>query len=170
MTPVKILRALAAAFRRMNGVDWAQFHAKGAAATWAIFLVAYTPARVGASLGWVLVAALAGLVLIGALLSMAGLVMAARDDEKDPIALRRDLRRSLRGLGVELVGVILIIFGIALYFLTQAALTFGPDGDQRRALTVFAYFAGSMTVGRLASVLHRRRKERKLAASIGGTS
>lgn len=164
------ITAVVSAFKRMNGVDWAQLHAKAAAALWAIFIVAFTPDRVGASLGTVLVWALAALVFVGAILSGAGLVIAARDEEKDPVSLRRDLRRSLWGLGVEFVGIILMISGIALYWLTQVALTFGADGDQRRALTVFAYFAAAMTIGRLASVLHRRRKERKLAAAIGGTS
>lgn len=162
--------AVVAAFRRMNGVDWAHLHAKASAALWAVFIVVYTPDRVGASLGTVLVGALAALVFTGALMSAVGLVIAARDEEKDPATLRRDLRRSLRGLGVELVGIILMISGIALYWITQIALTFGADGDQRRALTVFAYFVAAMIVGRLASVLHRRRKERKLAGAIGGTT
>lgn len=158
-------------FGRLNAVDWAQLHAKAAGAAWAIAFFLVTPSVLAASLGTVLVWIMSAFVLFGALVSSAGLVVAARNQEPDPTVLRGDLRRSLFGLGVELVGLILIIIGILLYFATQAILTFSlPTGIDRAALTVFAYWMAAQTLARLAAVRHRRRKEAKLAVSIGGTT
>lgn len=163
-------RSVLAALRRLNAVDIAQLHAKLAAAAWSIALFFRTPDVLAASLGSVLVWCLTGMVLSGALVSATGLIVSARDRQPDPIRLRSDLRRSLRGLGIELTGLILMLAGVSLYFLSQAALSFGPTGDQRFALSFFAYFTGAMIIGRLAAVLHRRRKETVLAKAIGGTT
>lgn len=158
-------------FTRLNAVDWAQLHAKVAGAAWAIAFFVVTPSVLAASLGTVLVWIMSAFVLFGALVSSAGLVIAARNQEPDPMVLRGDLRRSLFGLGVELVGLVLIIVGIFLYFATQAVLTsLLPTGIDRAALTVFAYWMAAQTFARLVAVRHRRRKEAKLAASIGGTT
>lgn len=158
-------------FTRLNTVDWAQLHSKAAGAAWAIAFFLLTPSVLAASLGTVLVWIMSAFVLVGALVSSTGLVIAARDHETDPTVLRTDLRRAMFGLGVEVVGLVLIIFGVLLYFATQGILSFVlPNGVDRAALTVFAYWMGAQTIGRLVSVRHRRRKEAKLAGSIGGTA
>lgn len=158
-------------FTRLNGVDWANLHAKAAGAAWAVVFFMLTPSVLAASLGSVLVWIMSAFVLAGALISSTGLVIAARNQEPDPAVLRRDLRRSLFGLGVELVGIILIIVGVALYLATQGVLTAVlPNGSDRAALTVFAYWMGAQSLARLAAVRHRRRKEARLAGTIGGTT
>lgn len=166
----RVARDLDAALRRLNAVDVAQLHAKFAAAGWAVAMALFTPDLIQASLGSVLVWMMTGFTLIGALTSSAGLIVAARTPETDPSRLRVDLRRSLRGLGWELVGLIIMLVGVGLYWLTQTVLSTGPGGDQRIALGWFAYFTSAMLISRLASVLHRRRKEARLAVTIGGTS
>lgn len=161
--------AVLRAYRRLNGVDFAQLHAKAAAGLWAVVLLSATPEVLGVSLGSVLVWILAGLVFVGSVVSSIGLVVAARHPENDAMTLKTDLRRSLRGLLIELIGLAGMLIGVALYFMAQAMLSLGGDGDQRFALACFAYFTGAMVVGRLAAVVHRRRKEARLAAAIGGT-
>lgn len=162
------VRAIGTALRRMNAVDWAQLHAKAAGAAWPIVFILVTPQRVSDSLGAVLVLVLACSTLVGAVVSSVGLVMAARNANEDPADLRFTLRRTLRGLAIELLGISAMLLGIALYFVTQAVLSFGPDGDQRVALTVFVYFTGAMLIARLVSVRRRRRKEVRAAKAIGG--
>ncbi len=160
-----------APFGRMNSVDWANIHAKAAGAAWAVAFFLATPSVLAASLGTVLVWIMSAFVLVGAVVSSAGLVIAARNQEPDPAVLRGDLRRSLFGLGVELIGLILIIVGVGLYFATQFALTTAlPNGIDRAALTVFAYWMAAQSIARLVAVRHRRRKEARLAATIGGTA
>lgn len=161
---------LRSTLRRLNGVDVSQLHAKAAAAVWAVLLCLITPERIWLSLGSVLVVIMTGLVFTGSIVSAAGLLRAARISESDPDLLRQDLRRSLHGLGIELVGLALMLIGISLYFLTQLVLSFGVGGDQRIALTAFAYFSGAMVLGRVAAVQHRRRKETRLATALGGTT
>ncbi|MEV8023652.1 hypothetical protein [Microbacterium sp. NPDC080220] len=162
------ITAVVSAFKRMNGVDWAQLHAKAAAALWAIVFFIITPQRVSDSLGAVLIWVMTSSTLLGAVVSIVGLVMAARHPDESPSELRSTLRRTLRGLAIELLGIAGMLLGIALYFLTQAVLSFGPEGDQRVALTVFVYFTGAMLVARLVSVRRRRRKEVRAAKAIGG--
>lgn len=158
-------------FTRLNGVDWANLHVKFAGAVWAVLLFLLTPSVVAASLGSVLVWIMTGFMLIGAIVSSAGLIVAARDHEPDPVKLRVDLRRSLFGLGVELVGLALMISGVILYLVTQGVLSVVlPTGVDRVALTAFAYYSGAQTLARVVSVVHRRRKETRLAGSIGGTT
>lgn len=164
-TAATLLRA----YRRLNAVDFAQLHAKAAAGLWAVVLFSVTPEVLAVSLGSVLVWILAGLVFAGSIVSSVGLVIAARHAESDAMTLKVDLRRSLRGLLVEQLGLAGMLIGVSLYFMAQGVLSFGPNGDQRWALTCFAYFTGAMVVGRLAAVTHRRRKEARLAAAIGGT-
>ncbi|MDY0984570.1 hypothetical protein SOM10_11750 [Microbacterium sp. CFBP9023] len=168
---VRLLRTVRAAFARLNGVDWANMHVKLAGAVWAILLFLLTPSVVAASLGSVLVWVMTGFMLVGAIISSAGLVVASRDHEHDPVRLRIDLRRSLFGLGVELVGLVLMLSGVLLYFVTQGVLSVVlPTGVDRVALTAFAYYSGAQTLARVVSVVHRRRKETRLAGSIGGTT
>jgi hypothetical protein len=167
LTPRRVLDA----FKRLNGVDVAHLHAKAAGAVWAVALFALTPSVVAASLGSVLVWIMTAFVLFGAVVSSTGLIIAARNPESDPVQLRSDLRRSLYGLGIELVGIVLMLVGIALYCVTQAVLAASlPNGIDRVALTAFAYFTGAQLGARLAGVVHRRRKEAHLAGSIGGTT
>lgn len=162
---------LRSTFSRMNGVDWANLHAKAAAAAWAVVFFLLTPSVLAASLGSVLTWIMSAFVLVGAAVSSVGLVTAARNHEPDPSVLRGDLRRSLFGLGVELVGLVMVIVGIGLYFATQVGLALGlPNGVDRAALTVFAYWMAAQSIARFVSVRHRRRKEAALAATIGGTT
>lgn len=171
VSAARALRGCRGAFARLNAVDWAQLHAKAAGAAWAVMLFLLTPSVVAASLGTVLVWIMTAFVLVGALVSSAGLVVSARHREPDPVQLRTDLRRSLFGLGVELIGIVLMIIGVGLYCVTQIVLAASlPTGIDRVALTVFAYFCGAQLLARLVSVRHRRRKEARIATTLGGTT
>jgi hypothetical protein len=155
---------LAASFKRLNGVDWAQLHAKAWAAAWSIALFVVTPRVLGDALGPALIGALCALMLTGAAVSCVGLIMAARHRGE---ALVTSLPRTVQGLFVEVTGVMLMLVALVLYTLSQFALVFGPLGDQRIALVFLAGFTASMVFGRAVSVMHRRRKE-IAAAKVAG--
>lgn len=157
----------ASPFARLNAVDWSQLHAKTWGAAWAVVLFALTPRVLGDSLGPALTWTLCAVMLLGSVISSAGLVMAARHPVSTTAELRESLPRTVAGLLVEAVGVGLMLTALSLYTVTQFALVFGPAGDQRISLVVFCCFVSSMVVGRLVSVLHRRRKEIRTAKTAG---
>lgn len=156
-------RAIAVA-GRLNAVDWAQLHAKAWGAAWSIALFLVTPRVLGDALGPILTGALCGLMLIGSVVSSVGLVCAARNRDEP---LRTALPRAVRGLLIEFFGVMLMAIALGLYAATQAALSFGPDGNQRFALSFLGAFTAAMVVGRVVSVVHRRRKEIAAARAAG---
>jgi len=159
-----VIRWLATVRRRLNGVDVAQLHAKAWGGAWAVALFLVTPRVQGDALGPILVGSLCGLMLVGAVVSAWGLVMAARSRDEP---LRTALPRTVQGLLVEFFGVMLMMIALVLYALTQAALSFGPEGAQRFALCFLAFFTAAMVLGRAVSVLHRRRKEIAAARTAG---
>lgn len=164
---MKHLSRVSRTMARLNGVDWAQLHVKVAGAAWAVALFLFTPRVLGDALGSQLTFLLCALLIVGACVSSVGLVLAARDTGADLQKLRDDLPRAVFGLLVEFVGLALMAIAVALYFASQAALTAGPEGDQRIALACLAYWVLAMVVSRIASVLHRRRKEIKTANTRG---
>ncbi|WP_396645468.1 hypothetical protein [Microbacterium sp.] len=153
-----------AVWRRLNGVDIAQLHAKAWGTAWSIALFLVTPRVLGDALGPILVGSLCGLMFVGSIVSAVGLVTAARNRDE---SLRTALPRTVQGLLVELFGVMLMMIALVLYALTQAALSFGPEGAQRLALCFLASFTAAMVLGRAVSVLHRRRKEIASARAAG---
>lgn len=150
-------------FAPLNAVDWAQLHAKAWGAAWPIALFLVTPRTFGDALGVSMLGVLCALMLGGALTSAFGLVIAARR----PGELVATLPRAVRGLLVEIVGLMLMIIALLLYTGSQFALTFGPEGDQRVALVFFGMFTTAMVFGRIVSALHRRRKAIRAAKASG---
>lgn len=148
----------------MNGVDWAQLHAKAWGAAWSIALFMVTPRVLGDALGPILTGSLCGLMLLGSVTSAVGLVRAARS-RHEPLATA--LPRTVQGLLIEFFGVMLMFVALALYTATQVALSFGPDGSQRFALSFLGAFTAAMVFGRVVSVIHRRRKEIATARAAG---
>lgn len=157
-------RAGRRALERLNGVDWAQLHAKAWGAAWSVALFLVTPRVLGDALGPILTGSLCGLMFLGAVVSSFGLVHAARTRQED---LRTALPRTVQGLLIEFFGVMLMLVALVLYALTQAALSFGPEGSQRFALCFLAFFTAALVLGRAVSVLHRRRKEIAAAQAAG---
>lgn len=159
-----VLRGARRTLGRLNGVDVAQLHAKAWGAAWPVALFLVTPRVLGDALGPLLTGALCGLMFVGAIVSAVGLVMAARNRDEP---LRTALPRTVQGLLVEFFGVMLMLVALVLYALTQAALSFGPEGTQRFALCFLAFFTAALVLGRAVSVLHRRRKEIESARAAG---
>lgn len=168
---MRFLSALRRTFSRLNAVDWAQLHAKAAGVAWAIALFWLTPPVVADALGSMFVWVMTTFVVVGAAISSAGLIVAARNAESDPVLLRADLRRSLYGLGIEVVGIVLMVVGVLIYLLTQVTLAVSlPTGIDRVALSVLIYFTAAQLFSRFVSILHRRHKEEALAKTLGGTT
>lgn len=160
---MRFLRRAWEPFARLNAVDWAQLHAKAWGAAWPIALFIITPRTFGDAVGSTMLIVLCSLMLVGAVTSAVGLVVAARA----PGALVATLPAAVRGLLIETLGLMLMVIALALYAGSQFALTFGPDGDQRIALVFFAMFATSMVFGRIVSAIRRRRKAIRAAAASG---
>lgn len=160
----RLAAAVRAALDRLNAVDVAQLHAKAWGAAWPVALFLVTPRVLGDALGPILTGSLCGLMFIGSIVSAVGLVIAARNRDEQ---LRTALPRTVQGLLVEFFGVMLMLLALVLYALTQAALSFGPEGSQRFALCFLAFFTAAMVLGRAVSVLHRRRKEIDAAKTAG---
>lgn len=150
-------------FAPLNAVDWAQLHAKAWGAAWPIALFFVTPRTFGDALGVTMLVVLCSLMLGGALMSVVGLIIAARR----PGELVATLPRAVRGLLVETLGLMLMVLALLLYTGSQFALTFGPDGDQRVALVYLGMFTTSIVFGRIVSALHRRRKAIRAAKASG---
>ncbi|MFF7293236.1 hypothetical protein ACFY9N_11965 [Microbacterium sp. NPDC008134] len=150
-------------FAPLNAVDWAQLHAKAWGAAWPVALFVITPRTFGDAVGSTMLVVLCSLMLLGALTSAFGLIVAARA----PGALVATLPAAVRGLLIEALGLMLMVIALLLYAGSQFALTFGPDGDQRVALVFFAMFVTSMVLGRIVSALRRRQKAIKRAAASG---
>lgn len=136
-------------FKRLTPVHWAWVHAKVALGTWAALLLTFTPERVNSALGWTLIGSIALVTILGALVSIVGLVMSVQAG-----------RYALTGLTIELSGLYFMLLGGAVpYLVTQFSLTFAAAGSDRIALTAFAYSMCAFLVCRIALVTSRRRKE-----------
>lgn len=152
-----------APFKRLTALHWSWAHAKLALGVWAVLLMIFTPARVASSWGVFLTCAIGFITISGCVISIVGLVLSA--PAKGDVL---PSRRTLRGLTVELFGLWwMMLGGLGAYTLTQFGLSFQADGDQRIALTAFAYSHISFVIPRIAMVTHNRRKGRRVQAVRG---
>jgi hypothetical protein len=135
--------------KHLTLVHWSWLHAKVALGAWAVLLYIYTPERVDLALGWALIGCVTLVTLIGAVVSVVGLIMSVQPG-----------RITLAGLAVELSGLYFMLFGGAIpYLITQFSLAGKGPGTDRIALTAFAYAMCAFLVCRIALVTSRRRKE-----------
>jgi hypothetical protein len=135
--------------KRLTLVHWAWMHAKVALGVWAVLLFMFTPERVNLAVGGLLIGGITLVTLIGAFVSVVGLVLSVQSG-----------RTALTGLTVELAGLYFMLFGGAVpYFITQLYLANTLAGIDRIALTAFAYAMCAFVVCRIALVTSRRRKE-----------
>jgi hypothetical protein len=133
---------------RLRPDHWAWLHAKAALIIWAIVFYFRTPEPVAIALGWLLVPAVSIIVTGGIIVSVAGLFLSLSAKSKE----------ALRGINVELSGLWSAIGGLGAYFIVQLFLSFGPEGDQRNALTVFAYASMAMLFTRVVVVREHRKR------------
>jgi hypothetical protein len=133
---------------RLRPDHWAWLHAKAAILTWAVLFFIFTPEKVLFALGWLLTTTVSIIVVSGIIVSVIGLY----------VSLSGKSREALRGINIELSGLWAAIGGMGAYFITQLFLTFGPEGDQRIALTAFAYAATAMLLTRVIVVREHRKR------------
>lgn len=146
----------------MTLLHLAWIHAKVALGVWAVLLLNFTPTKVQSSLGDMLVAVVSAITFTGVLISIVGLVMSVPDK-----VTRQPTEWTRRGLTVEIFGIVwMLLGGLVTYTGIQVALSFGPEGDQRIALSAFAYAASAMLLARLAMVWHRRTKETRYLRAV----
>lgn len=96
---------------------------------WALTFYVFTPKKVAYALDILLSSLITAVVLVGVSLSVVGLMFSTS----------KFVDTSRRGLNIELAGLWIAMGGPVSYFITQFYLSFGLDGDQRIALTTFAY-------------------------------
>jgi hypothetical protein len=133
---------------RLRPDHWAWLHAKAAIILWAVLFFFFTPEKVHFALGWLLSTSVSIIVVGGILVSVIGLY----------VSLSGMSRAALRGINIELSGLWAAIGGMGAYFITQLFLAFGPEGDQRIALTAFAYAATAMLLTRVIVVREHRKR------------
>lgn len=134
--------------RRLRPDQVAWLHAKLALVVWAVLFLLFTPQKIESALGWLIAASVSGVVFFGILTSVVGLVL----------TLSTNIRRTLRGINIELAGLWSAIGGLGGYFITQVFLAFGPEGDQRIALTAFAYANAALLLVRIVLVREHRKR------------
>lgn len=154
-------------FTRLKALDWVWLHSKIAAAAWVILLMAFTPNALAASWGGLLTFLIATVTVSGVGISLTGMVMAATGPVSSIEQVTATVRRTQRGLRIELIGLWwMLLGGIGTYTMTQFVLVVSGD-DQRIALTGLGYWTASMLICRIVSVVHRRRKEARAGVAAG---
>lgn len=129
------------ALKRLTPVHWAYIHFKLAIGlAWPTALFLFTPAVVNDALQRSIISAMAGVTIVGGLMSIVGLVMTAQ---------RGNVRTI--GISIELAGIALLSSGPLAYFLTQSTLAF--DDQDRVALAVFCYAMLAALICRVVMLL-----------------
>lgn len=136
--------------KRFRPDHWAWMHAKVALLVWAILFLAFTPTKVSAALDIILASSISFTTIIGVVISIVGLFQ----------AMSLNIEKAKRGTNLELAGLWVALIGPVSYFATQFFLSFGPDGDQRIALTAFAYAVSSFVYVRIVLILEHRKRPR----------
>lgn len=134
--------------KRLRPDQMAWLHAKAALIVWSVLFLIFTPGKVESALGWLIAGLVSVAVLAGVVLSVCGLL----------VSLGTNIRCTLRGINIELAGLWIAIGGLGGYFVTQFFLAFQPEGDQRIALTAFAYALASMLLVRIVLVREHRKR------------
>jgi hypothetical protein len=133
---------------RMRVRDWAWVQVKLVVGVgWPVNLLLHPPRASAAALGPAL-AVVAIVTILGATVSLVGL-----------IAARQRGKLAVIGLTVETVGISFVLAGTVAYWLTQVALLSGPDGEQRIAFSWYAYGMAAAFAARLAIVLTERHEQ-----------
>jgi hypothetical protein len=134
--------------KKLRPDHWAWLHAKFALLIWAVFFYIYTPSKTEDSLGYFLASVVSFTVILGVLISVVGLFR----------SLSKYTKKARIGLNIELAGLWLAISGPLSYTVTQFSFVFGPEGDQRIALTALGYAFVSFIFVRIVIVrMHRKR-------------
>lgn len=136
-------------FRKLTLRHWAWLHFKLALLAWAIILLTYTPSSVVGALG-MLVGFVAVVTIVGTAVSSVGIIMSAQG---------LSTRAGVTGISVELIGLCFTTAGPLSYLITQVCLAFGPEGEQRYALCLYAYAMCAALACRILIVVPRRNRE-----------
>ena len=134
--------------KKLRPDQLAWLNAKLGLVAWAILFFAFTPLKVEVTATTFLAALISLAVLVGVGLSVYGLFQ----------SLSLNIRKALNGFTFELSGLWLALGGLTSYFIIQLFLSFGLDGDQRIALTAFAYTMCSFVIVRIVGVTTHRKK------------
>lgn len=153
--PARVLKTIVRGVKRLTPIHWAYLHFKLAiGVAWPATLWAVTPTVLHDALKMQMVGLMCLTTLLGALLSIVGLVMTAQ----------RGRVRTI-GVSVELAGIALLSSGPLAYFLSQTTLAFSGNGHERAALAVFSYAMLAAIVCRLIMLIpwfiREGRDERK---------
>ena len=136
------------AIRKLRPDHWAIIHAKIAMLVWAILFLAYTPLTLSKVLQGILPFLISGAVLFGVTISLVGIFM----------SISKFACTARRGENLELAGLWLSLSGPLAYFAIQVYLSFLlRDGEQRIALSAFAYAFSSFMFVRIV-IIHSHRK------------
>lgn len=127
---------------------WAWLHAKFAMILWAFAFFFYTPLKVETVVGFIIASLIALVVVIGISISVFGLLRSISDFTE----------KARQGINIELAGLWIAISGPISYFVIQLFLSFGPEGDQRIALTVLAYAIFAFMLVRIVMVREFRKR------------
>lgn len=134
--------------KRIRPDQAAWLHAKLALIVWSVLFLVFTPGKIETALGWLIAGLVSVAVLAGVVLSVCGLL----------VSLSSNIRSTLRGINIELAGLWTALGGLGGYFTTQLFLASQPEGDQRIALTAFAYAMTSMLLVRIVLVREHRKR------------
>lgn len=134
--------------KRITLRRWSWIAFKASAFLWALHLILFTPPVVAQTLQSTIFL-LAGTIMVGSLISIAGLVMVSQQG-----------RTAVIGLSVELIGIILVTLSTAGYLWTQIHLAYTlPDGASRIAFCYLLVWIITALIARLVIVFPRRQQE-----------
>ena len=134
--------------KKLRPDHWAWLHAKAALLVWAALFFEFTPTKVADALQFLLATLISVVTFVGIGTSVFGLFTSTSNI----------IRKARRGLNIELAGLWVAISGPIAYMVTQIFLVFGEDGDQRIALTAFAYALCALMAVRIVIVDSHRQK------------
>ena len=134
--------------KRLRIDHWAWVQAKLVLAFWGCIYFFNPPPRTYEELGKPLVYVAASFVIIGALLSIFGLVISTNENTKT----------RHNGLAIEACGLILATCGPLAFFIVQVVRI--DDGDLYLARAVYAYLLAALVMARTVQVLRALKRGR----------
>jgi hypothetical protein len=134
--------------KRITLRRWSWIFFKVGAFLWALHLILFTPPQVAEVLPSTIYT-LSATIMVGALISIGGLVMVSQHG-----------RTAVIGLTVELVGIVLVALSTFGYLITQVYLVYSlPDGAGRIAFCYLLVWILLALVARFVIVFPRRQQE-----------
>lgn len=139
---------ISTALRRITLRRWSWIFFKVAALSYGVTLWVFTPKVIAETLP-ASITNIAFALIVGALVSIAGIVMVSQTG-----------RVAVWGLTVELMGIMMVAAGVAAYLLTQIYLVVTlPTGTDRIAFCVLLVWVLAALFARAVIVMPRRHKE-----------